>query len=509
MSLISDFTNNVIKGIRDSTYEFATEDRLSGAGLKGEQDLHGVLEKYAWLYERGVVRRMQEAYRSEADLHLKERLRRVYYYLLDGYLERRTAAMEDAIASFEMDATSEVGEDLISYHDIPALITVEPDFEKRNRLRETFLRIVEKTNPERSIILQIRLEILQVEFGYTSYAAYVSEKKCLDHHRLLSRLEKLLQQTEDMYEAHMCRWVEETTNRKFGEIGDHHFSYMAGIHRYDTYFESNRLIEVYKRTLADMGLNRWAQENIHLDAEERPAKDPRPCCYVPDPPGEVHLVIKPVGGFEDYVNFFHEAGHAQHYANEDSTLDYVDRAMPTSYALTEVYAFLMQNLTQNKAWLRNIAGLPEEAARRVIYHAKLTDLYFLRRYVAKLKYELDFYKEPENEERNRRLYAICLSSVTGFLSPPENYLRDIDSDFYSADYLRAWITEAMLRRHLEGTFGEEWFARSEAGAFLLELWSKGESLENEDVSRMLGYEPFDTTCLAEQYVALESLDSSM
>lgn len=37
----------IIGGIRSSTYAFATEERLAGAGLKPEQDLTGVLERYA------------------------------------------------------------------------------------------------------------------------------------------------------------------------------------------------------------------------------------------------------------------------------------------------------------------------------------------------------------------------------------------------------------------------------------------------------------------------------
>jgi hypothetical protein len=82
---ISNFVESTIRGIRDSTYEFATEDRLAGAGLKAEQNLSGVLEKYAWLYEPGTVHRMQEAYHSQEHNYTKERLRRAYYYLLDGY----------------------------------------------------------------------------------------------------------------------------------------------------------------------------------------------------------------------------------------------------------------------------------------------------------------------------------------------------------------------------------------------------------------------------------------
>jgi hypothetical protein len=201
--------------------------------------------------------------------------------------------------------------------------------------------------------------------------------------------------------------------------------------------------------------------------------------------------------------FFHEAGHAQHFGNEDPALDYIERAVSTSNALTEVYSFLLEHLTQNRAWLTGVAGLPDVRAREVAYYAELTELFFVRRYAAKLAYELDFFEDPLAEGRNRRLYTTALSAATHFVYTPQNYLNDMDPGYYTADYLRAWITEAMLRRNLEETYGEDWFARPEAGELLRGLWATGERQENEDVARAIGYEPFDTSCLVEQFLGLE------
>ena len=40
-------------------------------------------------------------------------------------------------------------------------------------------------------------------------------------------------------------------------------------------------------------------------------------------------------------------------------------------------------------------------------------------------------------------------------------------------YLRSWAFEAQLREFLRSEFGNEWFARREAGDLLRELWSLG------------------------------------
>ena len=505
MAAESHSIEDAVRGIRESNYEIQTESRLAYSGIKREQNITEVLEKYAWLYNLETVRRVEEAYRLETDPENKERLHRVYYYLLEGYVGQQISPLEDALVSFEAGATVEVDGASISYHNVPVLIAGEHDFERRNRLREASLGVVEETNPMRLEILRTTLTTLADEFGQDSYTAYNAEKKRIDYSLLRSRMEGFLSETEETYVALMGRWVEETTGLRLGKIGSHHFSYISRLPQYDEYFRRDRLLGAYERTLSGLGLDPASQKNIHIDAEERATKNPRARCYAPDPPREVHLLIKPVGGLEDYLAFFHEAGHAQHFGNEDPALDYVERAVSTSYALTEVYSFLLEHLTQNRAWLTGVVGLPEETAGEVAYYAGLTELFFVRRYAAKLAYELDFFGDPLAEGRNQRLYTTTLSAATHFVYAPQNYLNDMDPGYYSADYLRAWITEAMLRRNLEETYGEDWFTRPEAGEFLRGLWATGEKQENEDVARAIGREPFDTSCLIEQFLGLPTL----
>jgi hypothetical protein len=494
---------DTVKGIRESAYEIQTESRLVYSGLKHRQNITEILKKYAWLYNLQTVRRIEGAYGAETDPENKERLRRVYYYLLEGYIEQKTAPLVDALVSFEASATVEVNGESVPYHNVPVLIASEHDFARRNRLREASLGVVEETNPKRSEIVRTGLSTLADEFGHDSYTDYNAEKKRIDYGLLRSRMDGFLAETEEIYAVLMGRWVEETTSRRLGEIGSHHFSYVSRMPQYDEYFRKDNLLEAYERTLLGIGLDPASQANILIDTEERATKNPRACCYAPDPPDEIHLLIKPVGGLEDYMAFFHEAGHAQHFGNEDPALDYVERAVSTSNALTEIYSFLLEHLTQSRAWLTGVVGLPEETARGVAYHAELAELFLVRRYAAKLAYELDFFEDPLEQDRNRQLYAMKLSGATRFAYAPQNYLNDMDPGYYSADYLRAWITEAMLRRHLEDAYGQSWFTSPEAGELLRDLWATGEKQENEDVARAIGCEPYDTGYLVERFLGLE------
>src|SRR5215211_2131471 len=214
-----------VRGIRASTYEIQTESRLAYSGLKREQNITEILQKYAWLYNLETVRRVKETYRAETDPENKERLRRVYYYLLEGHIGQQTAPLEDALVSFEAGATVEVGGESIPYHDVPVLIASEHDFERRNRLREASLGVVEEGNGGRLEILRTVLATLADGFGHNSYTAYNAEKKRIDYTLLRSRMESLLSETQETYEALMNLWVEETTGRRLGEIDSHHFSY--------------------------------------------------------------------------------------------------------------------------------------------------------------------------------------------------------------------------------------------------------------------------------------------
>jgi hypothetical protein len=71
-------------------------------------------------------------------------------------------------------------------------------------------------------------------------------------------------------------------------------------------------------------------------------------------------------------------------------------------------------------------------------------------------------------------YAEILGDALKFEIAEQNYLADMDSGFYVTAYLRSWAFECQLRDHLRERFGNEWFARREAGSLLRELWAEGQ-----------------------------------
>jgi hypothetical protein len=100
-------------------------------------------------------------------------------------------------------------------------------------------------------------------------------------------------------------------------------------------------------------------------------------------------------------------------------------------------------------------------------------LYFVRRYAAKLLYEIEFFQTDEPTAMRERYFEL-LSDALKLPVNRESYMDDIDGSFYVIGYLRSWAFEAQLREFLRGEFGNEWFARREAGGLLRELWSLGQ-----------------------------------
>jgi hypothetical protein len=238
----------------------------------------------------------------------------------------------------------------------------------------------------------------------------------------------------------------------------------------DELYPSERMLPALEATLADLGIDLRAQANVHLDLETRPSKSPRAFCAPIDVPDKVMLVIQPIGGKDDWEALFHEAGHTEHYAHTSEGLGFEARRLG-DMAVTEGWAMLMQHLVVEPAWLNRRLDVPrvDDLAR----DGAVSLLYFVRRYSAKLLYEIEFF-QADDPTAMRSRYAELLGDALKLPIAPESYLDDIDGSFYVIGYLRSWAFEAQLREFLRGELGNDWFARRDAGDLLRELWSLGQ-----------------------------------
>jgi hypothetical protein len=216
-------------------------------------------------------------------------------------------------------------------------------------------------------------------------------------------------------------------------------------------------------------------------------------------PEEVHLVVPPIGGREDFATLLHEGGHAEHYGNTEAALPFEFRHLGDN-AVTESFAFLLEGLTADPAWLREVLGIEDPDA--AVSHARAARLLMLRRYSAKIAYEVEIHGPGVELESMRSRYVELLSDRVGVAWPGETWLSDVDPGFYVACYLRAWALELSWRRALRERFGESWFRHPEAGEWLLALWGQGQRLGAEELLGETLGESLDFDGLASELTAL-------
>jgi hypothetical protein len=164
-------------------------------------------------------------------------------------------------------------------------------------------------------------------------------------------------------------------------------------------------------------------------------------------------------------------------------------------AVTEGWAFLLEHLTGDPIWLAR--RLDFSRPREFAAEDAVQLLFFVRRYAAKLLYELELHRTDDLRAMRSRYVEILGDALK--VEPSEtDWLSDVDAGFYVTEYLRAWSFEAQVRYHLREEFGNEWFARREAGSLVRELWSLGQKPTADELLREVTGSEIEMTAVAER-----------
>jgi hypothetical protein len=465
--------------------EIYREYYLTGAGLKEQLAITPIYERYPQLFQEEMVRDLLGTAQDRRGRYLAE-------FATFAHLENLVKGLTEKINNAMRLATVEWEGQKVPYHNLPSLIANEPNLARRHRLDELQREVTASANPEREQRLR-KSHHKARDLGFDGYIALCDQLRGLNLHWLTEQVQFLLNETGDAYFHRLQEFMGgiEVPMEKAARCDILHL-FRAPL--FDALFPKEEMIPALANTLIGMGINLAQQENLELDTEPRPLKSPRAFCAAIRIPEEVKLVIKPIGGADDYRSLLHEAGHAEHFVNVDPELSFAFKRLGDN-SVTEGYAFLFHYLPLNRHWLRRVLGI--EDADDFVKSALFRKLFFLRRYASKLLYEQELHTELEGAE-NR--YVSLRGDGVGVAIGAEDYLNDVDDAFYCAQYLRAWIFEVQLRRFLEHHFGAEWFASHEAGEYLISLWRRGQEFTCEELAMDMGYDGLDTHYLIEELV---------
>ena len=479
--------------------ELSREYYLHGAGLKEDLESEAIYKRYDGLFHRetvgavGVHLGRASLSSSPADLLEARRLRILWGFLTQGHMAVGVNHFHDQMAAQMSRATIELDGQTIPFRQAGTRMINEPDRGRRDDIEERVREVRRTFLPLNEARMQ-RLHEMPLELGYEHYTALFTATKRVDYLRLRGLTDRFLTETDDLYFGTL-RPALESMGVPPESAHRHDGAFLFRATAFDNYFSKEHVVPVLRRTLLGMGIDLEAQRNIVLDIEARPQKSPRAFCSMVRVPQEVYLVITPIGGQMDYAAILHEAGHAQHFGNTSAAEPFEFRLLG-DLSVSETYAFLFNHLPMDPEWLSVYLGMEDSAAwMRTVY---LEKLHIVRRYAAKLRYELALH--TQGLPNMPQVYTQTLSAATGFAYNEVDYLSDIDDGFYTAEYLRAWVLDAMLRKRLREQFGMRWFLNPEAGAFLKGLWSTGQKFDAEETARQIGYpEGLDPSYLIEEF----------
>jgi hypothetical protein len=254
---------------------------------------------------------------------------------------------------------------------------------------------------------------------------------------------------------------------------------------FDTGFPADAMEREVRRHVTEMGASPDAGERVRYDTGDRPGKRARAFCAPVVIPDEVYLVIRPHGGQNDWQTLLHELGHALHFANVDAALPFEYKWLGDN-SITEGYAMLFDHRMKDRGWLSRYTRLDKDDLPRYLRAAGFEELHFLRRYCAKLIYEVELYGGGVSWSALPALYVETLTRATGFQYHRADAFVDVDPHFYSARYLRAWQLQALLAESLVERFNEDWWRNPAAGPWIVEeLFSRGQrELADEQAQRV-------------------------
>ncbi|HVG21913.1 MAG TPA: hypothetical protein VNI02_22950 [Blastocatellia bacterium] len=475
---------------------YMREHYLFLSGQKNNLQLEPIYDRYGDLFSRDSVAGLKKAADDTPEHFETERaaIHRLFTLAVEQFLESSVKELTQEISEYEALATVTVMHREMTFQDSAIAISSERERGTRRAIYEKRLGVIEASNDLRAERL-VKLYDAARSLGHANYAALFEELRRLNYETLAREADALLARTESLYVARLNEALKRHLGFGVEEATRPDSIYFIHLAEFDERFPADQLLEVYGETMAGLGIRVESQKNITIDKEPRPHKSSRAFCLPVSVPGDIKLVIRPVGGQTDYQALFHESGHAQHYAwaSEGLRLEFRHAG---DYALTETYAFLFNHLISDASWLASLLNFQE--SREFIRSVMLARLVTVRRYVAKLAYERALHAGGDLA-RSADDYASLQTEATKFKTGPTEFLYDLDDSFYSASYVRAWAFEVALREHLKSRFGQRWWASQRAGNFLKEIWETGDRYTADEMASQIGIGPIAFDPLIDEF----------
>ncbi|HEY8164528.1 MAG TPA: hypothetical protein VIF83_03145 [Gemmatimonadaceae bacterium] len=465
--------------------EISREGYLAHAGHKPNAELKPIYERYTHVLGRDALNLALDLFRSTEKGSEDHRSAR---YLLEWQVEaqasRSLAELDEREIAWESSAYVETEDGRqVQYQAASIEIANEPDRRRRLALDEARAALVELEHSP------LRLERLRREKEYveslgvaSSYNDAFEEITGVSLDKLAADCSQFLADTEPIWDDILPSFLRRSVGISTDEATRADALRLLRAAEYDGAFPGTSLQSAIRRQLTEMGLDPDVGGRIVYDVGDRPGKRARAFCAPTRVPQEVYLVLRPHGGQSDYTTLLHEAGHALHFANARADYPFEFRWLGDN-SVTESYAMLFDHRMQDKGWLLRYTQLGKTRIDDFLRMAGFEELHFIRRYCAKLLYELEAYASTSDWRELPDLYVETLTDATTFQYRTADAFVDFDPRFYSTRYLRAWQLQSTINEVLVEKFNSDWFRNPAAGPWMVaNLWSEGQRETAEEIA---------------------------
>lgn len=472
------------------TEELSRESFLAHAGLKGEAELAPIYRRFEHVSGPEALALTLDFFQSTPSDSVEHRsARTLLEWQVDANVSRSLVQLEEREIAWESSAmVSVAGGRAIPYQRAPIEIANSAERTERHAIDDARARAAgAEHSPLRRERLQRERELVE-SFGIAAgYMATFAALTGVSLEKLRTQCAAFLRDTQSMWDDVLPRFLKRSIGVAAGTATRADALRLFRAAEFDAGFPARELASAVHRQVVEMGLDPTAGGRIIYDLEERDGKRSRAFCAPVRVPDEVYLVLRPHGGQSDYTTLLHELGHALHFAHAAGDLPFEFRWLGDN-SVTETYAMLFDHRMHDRGWLRRYTQLGKrlDAFRRMM---AFEELHFIRRYCAKLLYEIGVYGHTGGWDGLADSYVEQLTAATGFIYRPEDAFIDLDPGFYSARYLRAWQLQALLSDSLTEKFNDDWYRNPAAGPWLAgELLARGQRDTADEIARRLGGE---------------------
>jgi hypothetical protein len=464
----------------------------AGAGHVSSVELSPIYQRHASVSDRESLELVLEAYRSApAGSEDARSARALLDWQVDSYTSRALASLEEREIAWEHDAIVRLSDGRqIPYQRAAIEIANSTDRAERLMIDDARAALVERElAPVRRERFEREHDLVAALDIAPSYIDAVGSLGGVGLRALGEQCAVFLRATQSMWDDILRERLQKDLGILPSDAARSDSLALSRASYFDRFFGAAEMEGVVRRQACEMALDPEAGGRVQYDTADREGKRARAFCAPVRIPDEVHLVMRPHGGVSDWMTLLHELGHALHFANMRGDLPFEFRWLGDN-SVTEGYAMLFDHRLQDSGWLRRYTSIAGADLGKFLRVAGFEELRFLRRYAAKLLYELDLHGGEVSWSDLPDAYAERLTAATGFRYSPADAFVDVDPRFYAARYLQAWQLQAVLAESLVDQFDQDWWRNPRSGPWVSQaLFAEGQrELAGELALRVAGRE---------------------